>query len=41
MKKIEDFGVFVPKVLLPANIDLEKCDMFARQRENILHTIKK
>lgn len=24
-----------------SNIDLEKCDMFARQRENILQTIKK
>ena len=29
MKKIEDFGVFVPKVLLPANIDLEKWSVIA------------
>ena len=29
MKKIEDFGVFVPKVLLPANVDLEKWSVIA------------
>ena len=29
MKKIEEFGVFVPKVLLPANVDLEKWSVIA------------